>query len=54
MCEGYKKSVHEIDKEMNANSENENLKQVDSIMQKDKEYSKFIDNFSEIRDSVKN
>ena len=37
---------------MKNNSNNENAKAHDSIFQKDKEYSNFIDNFDEIKKNV--
>lgn len=52
IIDSYKKSFAEIEKEMKtANQNNENSKAHDSITQKDKEYSNFIDNFQEIKKS---
>lgn len=52
VVDSYKKSVAEIEKEMKSNSINENAKAHDSIFQKDKEYSNFIENFNEIKKNV--
>lgn len=38
---------------MKNNTQNENVKAHDSISQKDKEYSNFIENFPEIKKNVK-
>jgi hypothetical protein len=46
--------VSEIEKEMKNSTMNENAKAHDSIFQKDKEYTSFIDNFDEIKKNVKN
>ena len=49
----YKKGVSEIEKEMKNNSNNENAKAHDSIFQKDKEYTNFIENFDELKKNVR-
>jgi hypothetical protein len=51
--DAIKKSASEIEKEMNANSNNENAKAHESIFQKDKEYSNFIENFDNIKKNVR-
>lgn len=50
--DAIKKSASEIEKEMNANSNNENAKAHESIFQKDKEYTNFIENFDSIKKNV--
>jgi hypothetical protein len=52
IVDSYKKSIAEVEKEMKSSSNNENAKAHDSIFQKDKEYSNFIDNFEEIKKNV--
>ena len=52
VIDSYKKAVGEIEKEMKNNSVNENAKAHDSIYQKDKEYSNFIQNFEELKKNV--
>lgn len=54
VIDSYKKSVSEIEKEMKSNTQNDNVKAHDSISQKDKEYSNFIENFPEIKKNVIN
>ncbi len=55
VIDSYKKSISELEKEFDNNTNNsvENSKAQDSIMQKDREYSKFIENFDEIKRGVK-
>lgn len=45
----FKKSIIEIEKEMKNNAHNDNSKAVDSIAQKDREYSAFIENYNNIK-----
>jgi intraflagellar transport protein 74 len=54
VIDSYKKSITELEKEFenNTNVSVENSKAQDSIMQKDREYSKFIENFDEIKRGV--
>lgn len=54
VIDSYKKSITELEKEFDNNTNNsvENSKAQDSIMQKDREYSKFIENFDEIKRGV--
>jgi hypothetical protein len=52
VIDSYKKSVGEIEKEMKNNTNIENAKAHDSIFQKDKEYTGFIDNFDELKKNV--
>lgn len=52
IVESYKKSIIELEKESETSSSLENSKAHDSIVQKDKEYTKFIDNFEELKKSV--
>jgi hypothetical protein len=52
VVDAYKKSIAEVEKEMKSNTNSENVKAHDSIFQKDKEYSNFIDNFDEIKKNV--
>lgn len=49
MIETFKKSIFEIEKEMKNQAKNDNSKAVDSIAQKDKEYSNFIENYNSIK-----
>ena len=51
--DAVKKSASEIEKEMIANTNNENSKAHESIFQKDKEYSNFIENFEALKKNVK-
>ena len=53
VIDSYKKSVGEIEKEMKNNTNIENAKAHDSIFQKDKEYTGFIDNFDELKKNVR-
>lgn len=53
IIETHKKAVADIEKEMkNTSSNNENAKAHESIFQKDKEYSNFIENFDEFKKNV--
>lgn len=54
IIETYKKSIVDLEKEFESHSSNtiENSKAQDSIMQKDKEYTKFIENFEDIKRGV--
>ena len=45
----FKKSIIEIEKEMKNSAHNDNSKAVDSIAQKDREYSAFIENYNNIK-----
>jgi hypothetical protein len=54
VIDSYKKSISEVEKEMKTNTNNENAKAHESIFQKDKEYSNFIENFDEIKKNVIN
>ena len=49
IIESHKKSIIELEREMKSNSNNDNTKAVDSISQKDKEYSAFIENYDSIK-----
>ena len=49
LIESHKKSIIELEREMKSNVNNDNTKAVDSISQKDKEYSAFIENYDSIR-----
>jgi chromosome segregation ATPase len=49
LIDGHKKAIFELEKEMKSNLNNDNTKAVDSISQKDKEYSAFIENFEGIK-----
>ena len=49
LIESHKKSIIELEREMKSNINNDNTKAVDSISQKDKEYSAFIENYDSIR-----
>lgn len=49
IIDSLKKSINEIEKEMKNSAINDNSKAVDSITQKDKEYSMFIENYDNIR-----
>ena len=49
IIESHKKSIIELEREMKSNVNNDNTKAVDSISQKDKEYSAFIENYDSIR-----
>ena len=49
IIESHKKSIIEIEREMKSNANNDNTKAVDSISQKDKEYSAFIENYDSIK-----
>jgi len=51
--DAVKKSASDIEKEMNANTNNENAKAHESIFQKDKEYSNFIENFDSLKKNVR-
>jgi hypothetical protein len=51
--DAVKKAASEIEKEMIANTNNENAKAHESIFQKDKEYSNFIENFEVLKKNVK-
>ncbi len=53
IVDSYKKSISDIEKEMKSSSNSENAKAHDSIFQKDKEYSNFIDNFNDIKQNVR-
>lgn len=55
IVESYKKSVVDIEKEINSSSGQniENSKAQDSIMQKDKEYTKVIENFEALKRNVR-
>jgi hypothetical protein len=53
VIDSYKKSVSEIEKEMKNSTMNENAKAHDSIFQKDKEYTSFIENFDELKKNVR-
>lgn len=50
--ESYKKSCLEIEKELKSTGENESSQVLNSINAKDLEYSRFIDNFGQIRQTV--
>ena len=49
IIESHKKSIIELEREMKSNANNDNTKAVDSISQKDKEYSAFIENYDSIK-----
>ena len=49
IIESHKKSIIELEREMKSNINNDNTKAVDSISQKDKEYSAFIENYDSIK-----
>ena len=49
LIESHKKSIIELEREMKSNVNNDNTKAVDSISQKDKEYSAFIENYDSIK-----
>jgi len=49
LIDGHKKAIFELEKEMKSNANNDNTKAVDSISQKDKEYSSFIENYEGIK-----
>lgn len=49
LIETFKKSFLELEKEMKNNAQNDSSKAVDSITQKDKEYSVFIENYESIK-----
>jgi intraflagellar transport protein 74 len=49
IIESHKKSIIELEREMKSNASNDNTKAVDSISQKDKEYSAFIENYDSIK-----
>jgi hypothetical protein len=53
IIETLKKSVSDVEKEMKNSSNNENAKAHESIFQKDKEYSNFIENFEELKKNVR-
>jgi TolA-binding protein len=55
IVDSYKKSINEIEKEYNNSSASsvENFKAQDSIMQKDNEFTKFIENFDSNKKSVR-
>jgi hypothetical protein len=52
IIEALKKSVSDVEKEMKNSSNYENAKAHESIFQKDKEYSTFIENFEELKKNV--
>lgn len=49
--DNIKKSIVELEKEMNNSAKNDNTKTVDTITKKDKEYSTFIENYTSIKKS---
>lgn len=53
VVDSYKKSINEIEKESENTSSLENSMAHDSIVQKDKEYTKFIENFEETKKNVR-
>jgi len=53
VVDSYKKSITEIEKESESSSSVENSKAHDSIIQKDKEFTKLIESFDEIKKNVR-
>ena len=52
ILETHKKAVGDIEKEMKNSTNSENAKAHESIFQKDKEYTNFIENFDELKKNV--